>query len=464
MVKSPPVAFRNVLIVDDEEPMRHLLSVFLRDRGYEVRAAANGEDALKELSARDYDLVLSDVRMPRMDGLALLREVQRLRPELTFIVMSAYGTHDTAIEAMKAGAYDYVSKPFKPDEVLLVLKKAEERERLARENRRLRTELAFEYRFENLVGSSEAMSEVLRQVRKVAPIKTTVLLSGESGTGKELVARALHELSPRAAMPFVAVNCGAIPADLVESELFGHVKGAFTDASRDKKGLALEADGGTLFLDEVGELPLQLQVKLLRFLQEEEVRPVGGTRPQRVDVRVVAASVRDLGAAVRAGQFREDLYYRLNVVGVRLPPLRERAGDIPLLVRHFLSRYARLRSDAPIEGVTDEALAAMESYRWPGNVRELEHAIERAAVLCDGPLIREEDLPEAVRGGAAPAPPAMALPGESLSIKRATRAVEEELIRRALHRTNGNRTRAAELLDLSYRALLYKIKEYGIDA
>ena len=458
------MAFRNVLIVDDEEPMRHLLSVFLRDHGYEVRAAANGQDALKELSARDYDLVLSDVRMPRMDGLALLREVQRLRPELTFIVMSAYGTHDTAIEAMKAGAYDYVSKPFKPDEVLLVLKKAEERERLARENRRLRTELASEYRFENFVGSSEAMAEVLRQVRKVAPIKTTVLLSGESGTGKELIARALHELSPRVAMPFVAVNCGAIPADLVESELFGHVKGAFTDASRDKKGLAVEADGGTLFLDEVGELPLLLQVKLLRFLQEEEVRPVGETRSERVDVRVVAASVRDLGAAVRASQFREDLYYRLNVVGIRLPPLRERREDVPLLVRHFLSRYARLRPGAPIEGIAEEALAAMQSYRWPGNVRELEHAIERAAVLCEGSLIREEDLPEAVRGGAPPAPPAVALLGESLSIKRATRAVEEELIRRALHQTNGNRTRAAELLDLSYRALLYKIKEYGIDA
>ncbi len=458
------MAFRNVLIVDDEESMRHLLSVFLRDHGYEVRAAANGDEALKELAARDYDFVLSDVRMPRMDGLALLKEVQRLRPELTFIVMSAYGTHDTAIEAMKAGAYDYVSKPFKPDEVMLVLKKAEERERLARENRRLRMELASEYRFENLIGSSEAMADVLRQVRKVAPIKTTVLLSGESGTGKELVARALHELSPRASMPFVAVNCGAIPGDLVESELFGHVKGAFTDASRNKKGLALEADGGTLFLDEVGELPFLLQVKLLRFLQEEEVRPVGDTRSERVDVRVIAASVRDLGAAVRTSQFREDLYYRLNVVGIRLPPLRERRDDIPLLARHFLSRYARLRPDAPIEGIAEEALAAIRSYRWPGNVRELEHAIERAAVLCDGPVIREEDLPEPVRGGSPPAPPAAVLPEGTLSIKRATRAVEEQLIRRALEQTNGNRTRAAELLDLSYRALLYKIKEYGIDA
>jgi len=458
------VAFRSVLIADDEESMRHLLSVFLRDHGYEVRAVANGEEALKELSARDYDLVLSDVRMPRMDGIALLREVQRLHPELTFIVMSAYGTHDTAIEAMKAGAYDYVSKPFKPDEVLLVLKKAEERERLARENRRLRTELAAEYRFDNLIGASEPMADVLRQVRKVAPIKTTVLLSGESGTGKELVARALHELSPRAALPFVAVNCGAIPGELMESELFGHVKGAFTDATRNKKGLAVEADGGTLFLDEIGELPHGLQVKLLRFLQEEEVRPVGDTRSERVDVRVVAATVRDLGAAVQAGHFREDLYYRLDVVGIRLPPLRERAGDIPALARHFLARYARLRAGEAIEGISDDALAAVQAYRWPGNVRELEHAIERAAVLCEGPLIREEDLPEPVRGGPAAAPPAVVLPDGMLSIKRAARAMEEQLIRTALARTNGNRTRAAELLELSYRALLYKIKEYGIDA
>jgi two-component system response regulator AtoC len=458
------VSFRNVLIADDEESMRHLLSVFLRDHGYAVRAVANGDEALKELAVRDYDLVLSDVRMPRMDGIALLREVQRLHPELTVIVMSAYGTHDTAIEAMKAGAYDYVSKPFKPDEVLLVLKKAEERERLARENRRLRTELAAEYRFDNLIGASEPMVEVLKQVRKVAPIKTTVLLSGESGTGKELVARALHELSPRASFPFVAVNCGAIPAELMESELFGHVKGAFTDASRNKKGLAVEADGGTLFLDEIGELPHPLQVKLLRFLQEEEVRPVGDTRSERVDVRVVAASARDLGAAVRAGQFREDLYYRLNVVAIRLPPLRERSGDIPQLARHFLSRYGKLRPGAPIESMTDEALASMQGYRWPGNVRELEHAIERAAVLCEGTVIREEDLPEPVRSGPPPVGgPPVVLPEGTLSIKRGTRMLEEQLIRSALARTNGNRTRAAELLELSYRALLYKIKEYGID-
>jgi len=455
------MAFRNVLIVDDEESMRHLLSVILRDHGYEARAVSNGEDALKELQARDYDLVLSDVRMPRMGGLELLREIQRLHPDLTVIVMSAYGTHDTAIEAMKAGAYDYISKPFKPDEVVLVLKKAEERERLARENRRLRTELASEYRFENIVSGSETMAEVLRQVRKVAPIKTTVLLTGESGTGKELVARAIHELSPRASLPFVAVNCGAIPGELMESELFGHVKGAFTDASRNKKGLAAEADGGTLFLDEVGELPLGLQVKLLRFLQEEEVRRVGDNRSEHVDVRVVAATARDLSKAVAAAEFREDLFWRLNVVAIKLPPLRERAGDIPVLAAHFLAKYARLRSGEPVKGISEEALEAMATYGWPGNVRELEHAVERAVVLSEGPELREEDLPERIRGGGTAAS-RVAVPEGTLSIKRATRAMEEQLIRTALEQTRGNRTRAAEVLEISYRALLYKIKEYGL--
>ena len=455
------MAFQNVLVVDDEESMRHLLTVILTDRGYEVRAVSNGEDALRELSVRDYDLVLSDVRMPRMDGLGLLRKALELRPDLTFIVMSAYGTHDTAIEAMKAGAYDYVSKPFKPEEVVLVLRKAEERLRLSRENRRLRSELAEGFRLENFVGSSPTLQEMLRQVRRVAPTKTTVLLTGESGTGKELVARAIHDLSPRAAMPFVAVNCGAIPSELIESELFGHVRGAFTDASRDKKGLAAEADGGTLFLDEIGELPFALQVKLLRFLEDEMVRRVGDTRSEKVDVRVVAATARDLARAVKDGQFREDLFYRLNVVNVRLPALRERPDDVPALVEHFLAKYRRLRPEAPLQGVSPEALEVLRSHRWPGNVRELEHAVERAVVLADGPVVQEGDLPDEVR--AAPAPGALA-PGRDLSVKRAFRALEEQFIRAALDRTAGNRTRAAELLDLSYRALLYKIKEYGIEA
>jgi two-component system response regulator AtoC len=276
------------------------------------------------------------------------------------------------------------------------------------------------------------------------------------------VARAIHELSPRSAMPFVAVNCGAIPAELIESELFGHVRGAFTDASRDKKGLASEADGGTLFLDEIGELPLHLQVKLLRFLQDEQVRRVGDTRSEKVDVRVVAATARDLTRATREGLFREDLFYRLNVVSLRLPSLRERPDDVPALVEHFLAKHRRLRPEAPLRGVSPEALEALRSHRWPGNVRELEHAIERAVVLADGPMLEESDLPDDVRAGPEPAVP-VPRPGGDLSVKRAFRALEEQLIREALERTGGNRTRAAELLDLSYRALLYKVKEYGID-
>jgi two-component system, NtrC family, response regulator AtoC len=456
------VAFQNVLVVDDEESMRHLLTVILTDRGYDVRAVSNGEDALRELAAREYDLVLSDVRMPRMDGLALVRKALELHPALTFIVMSAYGTHDTAIEAMKAGAYDYVPKPFKPDEVLLVLRKAEERLRLSRENRRLRSELSAGFRIENFVGESAAVQEVLRQVRKVAPTRATVLVTGESGTGKELVARAIHDLSPRAAMPFVAVNCGAIPAELIESELFGHVRGAFTDASRDKKGLAAEADGGTLFLDEIGELPLPLQVKLLRFLEDGQVRRVGDVRSEKVDVRVVAATARDLSRATREGLFREDLFYRLNVVTLRLPALRERPEDVPTLVEHFLTKHRRLRPEAPLRGTSTEALDILRAYRWPGNVRELEHAVERATVLADGPLVEEGDLPDDVRAFRG-TPRAVPRPGGDLSVKRAFRELEEQLIRDALERTGGNRTRAAELLELSYRALLYKIKEYGID-
>jgi two-component system response regulator AtoC len=452
------VALRNVLVVDDDASMRHLLSVILHDHGFEARAVASAEDALKEMEQRAYDLLLTDVRMPGMGGLALLREVQRRDPDLVVVVMSAYGTHDTAIEAVKAGAWDYVSKPFRPDEVVLVLRKVEERERLARENRRLRGELREAYRPESIVGSSPAMEELLRQVRKVAPLKTTVLVEGESGTGKELVARALHELSPRVSLPFVAVNCGAIPAELIESELFGHVRGAFTDAHRSRKGLLAEADGGTLFLDEIGELHLGLQVKLLRFLQDEEVRPVGDTRSRKVDVRVVAATARDLRRAVEEGEFREDLFYRLNVVGLRIPPLRERREDVPALAAHFLARFSRLRPDLAAPSFSDEALAVLGGHRWPGNVRELEHVVERAVVLAEGPVIGEADLPDAVRD----APPSGAAAPGDLSIKRGTRELEARLIRSALERTGGNRTRAAEMLEISYRALLYKIKEYGL--
>ncbi len=454
------MAFQSILVVDDEEPLRHLLTVILRDHGYDVRAVEGGQEALREMDARDYDLLLTDVRMPRMDGLELVREARRRDPDLTVLVMTAYGSPDLAIEAMKAGAYDYLPKPFRPEEVVLVLRKAEERERLARENRRLRSELAATFGLQHLVARSAAMQEALRSVQKVAPQKSTVLLQGESGTGKELMARALHDLSPRASFPFVAVNCGAIPAELLESELFGHVRGAFTDARRDKKGLAVEADGGTLFLDEIGELPLAMQVKLLRFLQESEVRPVGDVRARRVDVRVVVATARDLGRAVAAGQFREDLYWRLNVVAVPLPPLRDRPEDVAALTEHFLARYGGLRPELAPLSLAPEAAQILAAHRWPGNVRELEHAIERAVVLADGPVIREADLPETIRAGAPAAEPGTA--GADLSLRRAVQEAEAQVIRAALERTGGNRTRAAELLGISYRALLYKIKDHGL--
>ncbi|HEX8704508.1 MAG TPA: sigma-54 dependent transcriptional regulator [Myxococcaceae bacterium] len=457
--------FRSILIADDEPSIRHVLTLVLTGHGYEVRAVADGEEALRELAARSYDVLLTDVRMPKRDGLSVLRQAIASHPELTVLVMSAYGSQEQALEAVGAGAYDYVQKPFKPEEIVFVLRKAEERERLLRENKRLKTANAAP--LERILGESEGLRAVLRQVDRLAPVHTTVLITGESGTGKELIARALHERSPRAALPFVAVNCGAIPAGLIESELFGHAKGAFTDARTAKRGLFSEADGGTLFLDEVGELPLPAQVKLLRVLQEGEVRPVGESRAEKVDVRVIAATLRDLNKLVEKGEFREDLYYRLNVVNLRMPPLRERREDVALLARSFIARFNRqLNREPPVQGLSPEAEALMTAYAWPGNVRELENAMERAVLLADGPLLLPTNLPERLwEAPAAPAssPASVQQAGSDLSLKRAMRELEETYIRAALRRTRGNRTRAAEVLDISHRALLYKIKEYGID-
>ncbi len=459
------MAFKRILVVDDEEPMRHILSAILQRAGYDVRCAASAPEALQEIEKDEPDLVLTDVRMPSMSGLELLAEVQRRSPRSMVIVMSAYGSLDTALEAMKAGAYDFISKPFQAEEVVLVLKKAEERERLVEENRRLKAERRQEG-VAGIIGESAALKNVMKLVRRIAEVKTTTLVLGESGTGKELIARALHELGPRREGPFLAVNCGAIPEQLMESELFGHVRGAFTDAHQSRKGLFEEADGGTLFLDEIGEVPAALQVKLLRVLQEDEVRRVGDSRSIKIDVRVIAATVRNLPEEVKAGRFREDLYYRLNVLQVRLPSLRERPEDIPLLVDHFVARYNE-KLGTRVRGFTADALHQLEAHAWPGNVRELENAVERAMVLADGPVIDVVDLPERLL---EPAPPPVSEPApaeppvevDDLSIKRAFRALELELISKALDRSKGNRTRAAELLGISARALLYKLKEYGI--
>jgi two-component system response regulator AtoC len=397
--------------------------------------------------------------MNGMTGLELCAELKARSSLATVILMSAYGSVDLAIEAMKVGAYDYISKPFKQDEVLLALTKAEERESLRRENRALKEAMRKEQTFHGILGKSEAIDKVFSTIDKVADYKTTILIQGESGTGKELVARALHSGSSRKNKPFIPLNCGAIPETLLESELFGHKRGAFTDAHADKKGLFAEADQGTLFLDEIGELPLTLQVKLLRVLQEGRIRPLGTARDQAVDVRVVAATVRDLRREVEESRFREDLYYRLNVLQINVPPLRDRRDDVVLLVEHFIERN-NARLGTQIRDVDQRARKLLLNYPWPGNVRELENTIERAVVLAEGDVLSVGDLPERMREPADPVAASLAT-GE-LSIKKTARFMEETLIRRALEKTGGNRTAAAKILEISHRALLYKIKDYGI--
>ncbi len=451
---------KRILIIDDEENFRHLLSVILIKEGYEVETASNGEEGLQKALASPFDQILCDIRMARMDGLEFLKEIKKTELETTIIVMSAYGTVDIAIEAMKLGAYDYISKPFKPDEIILTLRKAEEREQLRRENQLLRREVAQKYSFENIVSKNEKMQKMFDVIKKVARYKSTVLITGESGTGKELVARALHYNSERSQNPFIPVNCGAIPENLLESELFGHVKGAFTDAIRTKKGLFEEADGGTLFLDEIGELPAQLQVKLLRVLQEGEIRRIGESKSIKVNVRIVVATVKDLTKEVNEGRFREDLFYRLNVLPIHIPPLRERKEDIPLLIHHFINKYNQ-SMNKNVAGIDHKALETLMNHSWFGNVRELENTIERAIVLAERNNIELENLPietQEFKEEFESEP----LPDEEYSIKKASKALEINLIKRALRKTKGNHTHAAKVLEISHRALLYKIKEYGI--
>lgn len=456
MTDSP----KHILIIDDEENLRHMLSVMLTRQGYLADTAANGVEGLERLESTIYDFVLCDIRMPEMDGKALLARALEARIASPFIMMSAYGTVDTAVECMKMGAYDFISKPFKKDEIVMVLKKAEERERLKSENRRLRELVTGKEGFCGIISRNPAMQELFSQIRRIADLKTTALILGESGTGKELVASAIHTCGNRAKKPFVAVNCGAIPENLLESELFGHVRGAFTDASGNKTGLFEQADTGTLFLDEIGEMPAALQVKLLRVLQEEEIRQVGAAASRKVNVRVVSATSRDLEADVRSGRFREDLYFRLNVFSINLPPLRERIEDIPLLAEHFIAKYASNDGAAPVR-ITPDAMRRLTAYDWPGNIRELENVIERATILCVDAAVTAECLPSRVNGGmgTAGAHPS----DENLSIRKAEDALERELIRKALAKTGGNRTKAAKILEISLRSLLYKLKEFGIE-
>ena len=407
--------------------------LYLKKEKYDIETASNGEEGLQKVADSPFDQILCDIRMPQMDGLEFLREVQKMGINATIIMMSAYGTMDTAIEAMKLGAYDYISKPFKPDEIILTLKKAEERERLRRENELLRKEVKKEYSFENIVSKNEKMQKIFEVIKKVAQYKSTILITGESGTGKELVARALHYNSDRSQNPFIPINCGAIPENLLESELFGHEKGAFTDAIRTKKGLFEEADDGTLFLDEIGELPLQLQVKLLRVLQDGEIRRVGDSKPIQVDVRIIAATVKDLIKEVNEGRFRDDLFYRLNVFPIHIPPLRERKEDIPLIVAHFVKKYS-LSLNKNVLGINPKALEALMNYRWFGNVRELENTIERAIVLADEINIQLENLPIEIREFREKVELA-SLVEEEYSIKKASKILEINLIQKALKKT-----------------------------
>ena len=451
-----------VLVVDDDPGLRQSLSLLLSSEGYEVGVEGTPADALERAGAIAFDVILCDVRMPGMDGLEFLRRYRAAGGSALVIVMSAYGGEDAAIAAMKEGAYDYIPKPFRADEVVLVLKKAAERERLRVRVASLEAELA-RWQDRQVVAESAGMRRVMAIAAQVAPYATTVLLTGESGSGKEVVARAIHRVNPRRDERFVAVNCGAIPENLLESELFGHVRGAFTGASADRVGLFEEANRSTLLLDEIGELPPPLQVKLLRVLQESEVRRVGDTRSRKVDVRVIAATARDLEAEVAAGRFREDLYYRLNVVRIHLPPLRERADDLPGLAAALLEK-ARQRSGRDVHLASD-ALAAIVRRAWPGNVRELENAIERAAVLSTDGVIRAEAFSEADRrtGGQSDSNiPSTRSAGPPVRLSDAISQAERDAIEQALSRAGGNRNDAARLLGVSLRSLFYKIKRLGI--
>ena len=443
-----------VLIVDDEPEMCALLSDVLKGEGFAVETAASGEQALARMGAREFAAVITDLNMKGMPGMTLLREIKRLYPETNVLIMTAFGSVETAIEAMKQGAYDYVMKPVKTEEIALITEKAVREALLRKELLWLRRAVEKEYSFNQILGKSKPMQAVFELIRRITPSASSVLITGESGTGKELVARAVHFNSPRSQGPFVPVNCAAIPENLLESEMFGHVRGAFTDAKMDRKGLFEEAQGGTIFLDEISELPMSLQAKLLRVLQEKEIRRVGGTRSTPVDARVIAATNLDLAEQVRAKQFREDLFYRLNVIEVRMPALRERTEDIPLLAMHFIKKYADAMKKR-VAGLTEGALALLMDYTWPGNVRELENVIERGVTLTRGEKIVPEDLPQGVRGDAGD----RQMIEEAAEKTRSLAEVERAYILRVLEKTAGNKYQAAQILAIDRKTLYRKLDE-----
>jgi len=453
-----------ILVADDEQSMREFLDIMLKKEGYKVSLAANGDEVLK-LAERDiFDLILMDIRMPKLDGIAVLKKIKALSPETIVIMITAYASADTAIRAMKEGAYDYVTKPFKVDEIKLIIRNALEKKNLQKENILLKQVVRDRYHFNNVIGQSPKMLALYDLLEKVAPTKTNILIAGESGTGKELVAKAIHYNSPRKDKPFVTLNCGAIPESLIESELFGHMKGAFTDAIATKKGLFEMADEGTIFLDEISELPLLMQVKLLRVLQDREFKRVGGTEDIRVDVRIVSATNKDLEEAVREKQFREDLFYRLNVIQIKLPPLRERREDIPLLTMHFLKRYSE-ELNKNILGISPETLRILLNYNYPGNVRELQNIIERAVALEATHELTPQNLSSyldqqpTLKKGVID----LEIPNEGIDLEKVVEELERSLLMKALDRTKGIKKKAAELLRINFRSMRYRLEKYGLN-
>jgi two-component system, NtrC family, response regulator PilR len=456
------MAKARVLVVDDEKSMRDLLSITLEKEGYDVATAAGGEPAIEALRRDPTDVVITDLRMPKVDGLQVLRTAKEISPDMAVIVVTAVASTETAVEAMKLGAYDYITKPFKLDEVSLIVRNALERKRLRDENLYLRKQLETQHRFENIIGKSNLILEVFDTIRKIADSPSTAMVTGESGTGKELVARAIHFNSLRRDKPFVSVNCGAIPEGLIESELFGHVRGAFTGAVSNKIGLFSAGEGGTLFLDEITEIPPLLQVKLLRAIQTREIRRVGDTKDIKTDVRLIAASNRHLEEAVQDGALREDLYYRLNVIPIQLPPLRERREDIPLLVSHFLQKFGK-ELGKEVRGVSPEAMLVLERYHWPGNIRELENVLERAIVLGAGEMLGVDSLPETLRRERpVKGLEAVDLPEDGLDLEATLDTIERGYLQRALDRTGGVQTKAAELLKMTFRQFRYKLQKHSL--
>ncbi|MBW2366442.1 MAG: sigma-54-dependent Fis family transcriptional regulator [Deltaproteobacteria bacterium] len=453
---------KSLLVVDDETNMRHMLESLLKNHGYRIESAEDGEKALGLVRSRTYDFILCDLKMPHMDGLAFLSAAREYLQNTTVIMMSAFGTLDTALSAIQQGAYDFITKPFKPDEVLLTLKKAQERENLKKENIRLKERIrtiTTSYHFGKMMAKSKPMQQVFKTAAKASQYDTTVLITGESGTGKELVTKGIHFSGPRSKKPFIAVNCAGIPENLLESELFGYKKGAFTGADKDKSGLFEVADTGTLFLDEIGEMPMSLQVKLLRVLQEREITPIGASIGKKVDVRIIAATSKDLAVEAAQGKFREDLFYRLNVLAITLPTLRERPEDIPLLSQNFIRKFNR-KLKTQIQGITPAAMSLLLAHDWPGNVRQLENIIERAMVLTEEVMLHPEVFsPEFGENVASDKFDLF----DTLSLKAAKRIVEKMLISKALETTGGNRTRAAQLLEISHPSLLSKMKSYEVD-